>query len=173
MQKIITNKFIVPISVLGLVGILVINPLVFAASTATVTATVTVQNISLSVSDGSTSYGTMPSNTSKSTCTSELNDLQVVTNDGNVAETFNIKGQDSANWTLGSTPATDQYVHEFATSTCSTWSGGTALTTSYQTMVTNIAANATSSLNLRITTPNPSTVFTQQNVDVGLQAVAY
>jgi len=113
------------------------------------------------------------SNTTKSTCTSELNDAQTVTNDGNVAENFNIEGQNSANWTLAATAGSDQYVQKFATSTCSTFSGGTALTTSYATAATNVAASATSTLNLQINTPNPSTIFTQQSVDVLLQAVAY
>lgn len=169
----ITKSIIVPVGIIGLIGILLVNSMVWAASTATVAATVTVQNISVSVADGTVAYGTMASNTSKSTCTSELNDAQTLTNDGNVAETFNIKGQDSANWTLAGTAGSDAYVHQFATSTCSTWAGGAALTTSYQTAVSNIAANATSTLNLQITTPNPSTVFTQQSVDVTIEAVAF
>ena len=173
MQKIITKKFVIPISVLGLVGMLVAYSVVLAGTTATVTATVTVQNISLSVADGSAAYGVLGSNTTKSTCTSELNDAQTVTNDGNVAENFNIEGQNSANWTLAATAGSDQYVQKFATSTCSTFSGGTALTTSYVTAATNVAASATSTLNLQINTPNPSSFFTQQSVDVLLQAVAY
>ena len=173
MQKIITKKFVIPISVLGLVGMLVAYQVIFAADTATVAATVTVQNISLSVADGTIVYGTLVSNTTKSTCTTELNDLQIITNDGNVAETFNIKGQNSADWALVATAGSNQYVEKFATSTCSTFSGGTALTTSYAIAATNIAVSATSSLNLQINTPNPSTIFTQQSVDVLLQAVAY
>jgi len=162
------------ITILGILGIvgLVVGPLVQAAdtATATVTATVTVQNISLTVSDGSITYGTIAANSSKSTC--DLSDTQTVTNNGNVAETFNIKGQDSAKWTLGTTPGSDVYVHKFATSSCP-WASGTALTTSYQTMQTNVAVNATSTLNLQITTPNPSTVFTEQSVNVTVEAVAY
>jgi len=173
MRKIITKKFIIPVSVLGLAGMLVAYSVAFAASTATVAATVTVQNISLSVADGSIAYGTLASNSTKSTCTSELNDLQTITNDGNVAETFNIKGQNSTNWTLAATAGSDQYVESFITSTCATWSTGTALTTSYATAATNVAPSGTANLNLQINTPNPSTVFTQQNVDVLLQAVAY
>jgi len=171
MQKIITKKFVIPISVLGLVGMLVAYQVIFAADTATVAATVTVQNISLSVADGTVAYGALASNTTKSTCTTELNDLQIITNDGNVAETFNIEGQDSIDWTLAATVGSDQYVEKFATSTCSTFSGGTALTTSYVTAATNVAASATSTLNLQINTPNPSTVYTQQSVDVTITAV--
>jgi hypothetical protein len=163
-------KFLITIlGILGMIG-LVVGPLAQATDTATITATVTVQNISLSVSDGSITYGTIPANSSKSTC--DLNDTQTVTNNGNVAETFNIKGQNSANWTLAATNGTDQYVHKFATSSCP-WTSGTALTTSYQTMQTNVAVNGTVTLNLQITTPNPSTVFTEQSVDVTVQAVAY
>lgn len=158
--------------ILGLSGMLVAYSTILAGNTATVNATVTVQNVSLSVSPGSVNYGILPSNTSKSTCSSELNRAQTVTNDGNVTETFNIQGQNSGNWTLGATAGTDQYVHEFATSTCTTWPGGTALTTSYQTMATGIAPNGTATLNLRITTPISSSVFTEQNVSVTLQAVA-
>lgn len=128
--------------------------------------------ISVSVSDGAISYGTIPASSTKSTC--DLSDTQIVTNNGNVAENFNIMGSTSTNWTLGATPGTDIYVHKFCTSTCATPpTNYTALTTSYQTMATNIAANATTSLDLYINTPNPSTVFTQQSVDVTIQAVQY
>ncbi len=175
MYKTITKKFIASFGVLGLVGTLVAYSVAFAASTATVTATVTVQNISLSVSDGTVAYGTLASNTTKSTCGDELNDAQTVTNDGNVAETFNIKGQNSANWTLGATAGSDQYVHKFQNGACATAAifSGTALTTSYTTLASNIAASGTVTLNTQINTPNPSTVFTSQSVDVLLQAVAF
>ena len=163
------KSLIAILGILGMVG-LVVGPLAYAADTATVTATVTVQNISLTVSDGSIAYGTIAQNSTKSTC--DLSDTQTVTNNGNVAETFNIKGQNSANWTLAATAGTDQYVHKFATSTCP-WTSGTALTTSYQTMQTNVPVSGTATLNLQINTPNPSTVFEQQSVDVTVQAVAY
>ena len=86
------KKTLFPAASLLLV-VLLAGQYAIAASTATVTATVTVQNISLTVSDGVVAYGTLGSNTTKSTCTSELNDLQTITNNGNVAETFNIKGK--------------------------------------------------------------------------------
>ncbi len=173
MSRKITKPFVVSTGIIGLAGILVAYSVALAGSSATVTATVTVQSISLSVADGAVAYGTLGSNTSKSTCTSELNDAQTVTNDGNVAETFRIKGVATANWALGATTASDQYVHQFKNGTCSTFSGGTALTTSDQDLATNIAAAGTSTLNLQITTPNPSTVFTQQSPNVTLTAIAF
>ena len=126
--------------------------------------------ISVSVADGAINYGTIPTNSSKSTC--DLNDTQIVTNTGNVAETFNIMGSNSTNWTLGTSPGNETYVHKFSTSSCP-WTSGIPLTTSYQTMVTNVAPNATTTLNLQITTPTNTNYFTQQNVNVTIQAVQY
>jgi len=127
--------------------------------------------ISVSVSDGTIAYGMLPLNTSKSTCTSELNDAQIVTNNGNVTENFLIRGQNSANWILAATAGTDQYVHKFLNGTCSTFSGGTTLTTSDQTFATGIAPNGTATLNLQITTPTATNYFTQQSVNVTITAV--
>jgi|GEM_PF-2258819 len=127
--------------------------------------------VSVSVSDGKVAYGIIPADTSKSTCTSELNDAQTVTNDGNVTENFNIRGQNSANWTLASSAGNDQYVHEFLNGSCSTFSGGTALTNSDQSLATGISQNNSITLNLQIHTPTFSSVYTQQSVDVIITAV--
>ena len=146
----------------------------FAASTASVAATVTTQNISVSVTDGSVSYGTLSAGASKSTTASDLNDTQTATNDGNVAEDFNIKGQNSANWTLAASAGTDQYSHKFCTATCtSPPTSYTALTTNYQSLASNKAAAGTQTFDLQITVPSPSTVYTQQSVDVTVQAVIH
>lgn len=145
-----------------------------AATTSAVTATVTAQNISVSVTDGTVAYGTLGASTSVSTITTDLNDTQTATNDGNVAETFNIAGQNSANWTLAGTNGSDQYVHQFCTATCSSPpTNFTALTTGYQTLATNIASTGNQTFDLRITTPTVSSVTTQQSVDVTVQAVAF
>jgi hypothetical protein len=164
------KSLIATLCTLGVVG-MVIGAAVLGATEATITATVTVQNISLSVSDGSIAYGVLPTGYSKSTC--DLDDTQTVTNDGNVAEDFNIKGKDSENWTLADTAGTNQYVHKFATSPCPVTWGGTALTTSYQTMATNIPVNGSVTLNLQITTPTVTNFYTQQDVSVMVQAVAH
>jgi len=165
------KSLIATICILGIVG-LIIGTMVSAATEATVTATVTVQNIAVSVSDGIVAYGTLGQNSTKGTHSGDLNDLQTATNDGNVTEDFNIKGQNSTNWTLGATAATDVYVHQFCTSTCTTPpTNYTALTTSYATLATGIAASGNQTFDLYINTPNTSSVFTQQSVDVIIQAV--
>jgi hypothetical protein len=159
------------VSILVFVGVLMSSPM-FAATTASVAATVTVQNISVAVTDGTVSYGTLGANSTASTIAADLNDSQTATNNGNVAEDFNIKGQDSANWTLAATAGSDQYIQRFCTATCSSPpTNFTALTTSYQALGTNIAASGTKVFDLFVNTPNPSTVFTQQDISVTVQAV--
>ena len=163
------------IAVLNLLTMPVTMPVgnvVLAASTSTVAATVMVQNISVSVADGAIAYGVLGQN---ATSTVTLIDVQTATNNGNVAETFNIKGINSSDWTIGPTAATNVYVHKFCTSTCATppTNYDTALTLSYATLKTNVAVNGTTTIDLMINTPNLSTVFAQQSVDVTVQAVAF
>jgi hypothetical protein len=164
------KSFISILSIIDLLVIMMIGPSVLASDTASVSATVTVQNISVSVSDGSINYGTLAVGASKSTC--DLNDTQTVTNTGNVAETFNVMGSTSTDWSLGSSPASETYVHKFSSSTCPVTWGGTALTLAYQTLVTNVATSATSTLNLQVTTPSATVHFTPETFTVTVQAVA-
>jgi len=148
----------------------------YAASSATVAATVTIQNISVSVSDGDVSYGTLATSTSRSTIASEENEMQTATNNGNITENLNIKGQNTAAWTLSATAGADQYVHKFCNDTdndCTTPpTNYTALTTNYQTLDTSVTTSGTADVQLQITTPSSSSSFTQQSVDVIVQAVA-
>lgn len=141
-----------------------------AANTGTVSANVTAQNVSLSVSPGNVTYGTLGLGTSQDTCA--LTQSQTVTNDGNVDENFNIKGQDSTAWTLAGSSGNDTYRHQFYTDgTCATPDGD--LTTSYQNLdYTPVAPDGTTDLDLEITVPDPSSSDTQQDVSVTVQAVA-
>ncbi|HVZ66957.1 MAG TPA: hypothetical protein VG917_01725 [Patescibacteria group bacterium] len=128
--------------------------------------------ISVSVADGTVSYGVMSINQNKDTTASGLNDTQTATNNGNVAEDFNISGQNtSCPWTLSSSSGTDQYVHSFSTNSGSNW---TPLTTSYQALGSgNLAANGTQAFDLKLTTPTSTACSSQQSVDVTIQAVAH
>jgi hypothetical protein len=133
--------------------------------------------VSVSVSDGAIDYGIMTTNASKSTI--ELNDMQTATNDGNVTENFNIKGQDATGagctWTLASTNGVDQYVHQFCNATdydCSNPpTNYVALTTTYQTLKTGIPPNGTVKIHLRLITPTQTSCYGQQSVNVTIQAV--
>ncbi len=146
---------------------------VSAADTATVASTVTLQNVSVIVADGSVSYGTLAVSTSKSTITGDLTDTQTATNNGNVTEDLSIRGQNTAAWTLAGTAGVNEYVHMFCKTTCSSPpTGFTALTTNYQTLQASVAASGTQTFELRITTPSSSSTFTLQSADVTVLAVA-
>lgn len=135
--------------------------------------------VSVSVSDGNVAYGMMPANTSKSTLSGDLNDMQTATNDGNVTENLNIKGQDATGggctWILASSNGSDQYIHQFCNDTdldCSSPpTNYTALTTGYQALDTGIAQSGSVDFQLRLTTPNPSSCYGQQSVNVTIQAI--
>ena len=175
-KQFITKQFIATLCVLAIVGVAVGVGVQGADDTAGVGATVTVQNISVSVSDGTVAYGTLTVNTSKDTTnvTDQLNDTQIATNIGNVTENLNIRGTNSTNWFLKASPAADEYKHEFCkvdTGNCDTSPVWNALTTEYQTLKTSLAKNGTYDFDLKITTPNSSTSYDQQSVDLTIQAV--
>lgn len=136
-------------------------------------------NISITASDGSISYGILNTNTAKDTTSGGLNDTQTATNNGGQAEDFNIKGQSSASWTLAGSAGSEQYKHEFCTSgsgspdPCDSGPTWTALTTSYQSLATNIAASGTKKFDLKVTTPTSTAATAQQSVSVTVQAVAH
>ncbi len=112
-------------------------------------------------------YGFLLAGTSKSTI--QLGTTPIAKNTGNVAENFNIKGQNSAcPWILTAAAGTDQYAHEFSTNGGTNW---TALTTSDQTLVTEIAADGTQNVDLRVTLPTLTGCYNQQSVDVTITAV--
>ena len=151
-------------------------PGVRAADTDTVEATVKVQHISINISsDGSIDYGALAVGTSATTATGDgdnIDDTQTATNDGNVTEDFDIKGQDTASWALDTTTGADQYVHEFCTSNCDSSPTWTPLTTSYDTLATGIGASNTQDFDLRIQVPTSTTDYNAQSVDVTVLATA-
>ncbi len=135
--------------------------------------------VSVTVSDGSVTYGVLATNTSKDTTASGLNDTQTATNAGDVAEDINIKGQSSANWTLAGSAGNEQYVHFFCIAgigvpdPCDTSPTWTVLTTSYQSLANNIAASGTQKFDLKLTTPTTTNSTSQQSVNITIQAVLH
>lgn len=166
------RKFLV--AFLLFVGVLSLVQVAHAASSATVTATVTAQNVSVTVTNGTVAYGALAANTSKSTIATDLNDTQTASNSGNVVEDFWIAGQNSANWTLGAASGANTYVHQFCTSACTTPpTNFTAMTTSNLALASIVSVGTTQNFDLRITTPISSTVTTQQSVNVTITATAH
>ncbi|HEY9584864.1 MAG TPA: hypothetical protein VJI33_04865 [Candidatus Paceibacterota bacterium] len=168
----------------ALVSAVFLSSLVWISATAqtddaTVTATVTVQNIAVSVNQASFAYGAMSANTASSTLTLFSGAGIVATNDGSLAD-FDIFGADTNDWTLNSATSTaDNYIHKFCNETANNCSASgvfgadfTALTTSPQTLSSNVAADGTVAFQLSLHTPNPSTVFTEQSAVVTVQASA-
>lgn len=161
------KPLIVSITILGLVG-LVVGVAVQGADEASVAATVTVQNISVTVTDGTVAYGIIAAGASKDTLSPV--DLQTATNNGNVTSTLNIRGTTSIPglWTLAATAAgATQYRHEFSTNGAFP---GTPLTLSNQTLQAGVAAGGSKTFDLKITTPPLASDFTQQTVNVIVQA---
>ena len=148
---------------------------VTAATEATVTATVSAQNIAVTVDDGSITYGTIGVGSSTDTTTSDLNDSQTVVNEGNVTQNFNIRGQNSTSigigWTLASSPATNEYAHRFCTSGCDASPSWTALTTSPQTLFSGKGVGTSTPFDLQLQAPTTTTDYEEQSVDVTVIAI--
>jgi len=155
---------IATICILGLAGMVV--GMAVQGAEQSVTATVTVQNISVTVSPNTIPYGTLPANTE-----SDPSAVITATNNGNVTENFNIYGAATTpgGWTLGATAGNNVYVHKFSTDgTYTTW---TPLTTSPQALATNITAGTgTDEFELKITTPTTTSDYSQQSAAVTVQA---
>lgn len=153
-----------------LIGLIFV-PSVLASNSATVAATVSAQNISLTVSTGTVSYGTLTLGGSVGTNPAST---QTITNNGNVAEDFVISGANTADWALGATAGSETYVHKFCITTCGTPpTNYTALTTGNQSLASNIAANGTQNFDLYITVPTVTTHYTQETANVTITASAH
>lgn len=146
-----------------------------AATEGTVTATVTAQNVAVTVSDGSITYGTLAVSTTQDTTSGGLDDSQTATNAGNVTSDLDIKGQDATGgtgWTLAGSINTDTYVQEFCTSDCDSSPSWTALTTSYQTLGSSVAAAGTVVFDTKISMPSSVSDYVEKSVDVTVQISA-
>lgn len=130
-------------------------------------------NIAVSVSittDGTVSYGTLGSG--QNTSTVQLTDTQTAKNDGNVTADLNIKTDAPAGWSIGASPGSDIFVHEFSVSGGNNWTKFLTQDT-YQSLATNLAADATQNFDLRFTAPNPSTSASQKTLTITVQAVQH
>lgn len=161
---------IITLAVLGALTMLVGT----AAFAATVTSTVTVQNVSVTVASGTIAWGTLAANTGSSTSPTYT---QTLTNAGNVPEDFTITGANATGavaWTLAATTGSEQYVHEFCTSSCtSAPTGYTPLTLTPQSLGTTVSAAGTKPLDLYIKTPTVTADYASHSVAVTITAAAH
>lgn len=158
------KKILAGLGILSLV-LAVAGP-VWAATEAGVTATVTAQNISVTVDVPSVAYGTLDVNTESSP-----SPIITATNNGNVTENFNIKGSNSTNWTLSDVAAAPEtFMHKFAKSQDS-YAAYTALhNTNYKPLAASVATSGTQLFRLKLTMPTSTSFFTQQSTTVTVQA---
>lgn len=146
------------------------------ATTADVTSTVTAQLISVSVSDGSVSYGTLGIGTTRDTTASEANDTQSATNNGNVEVDLGIRSGDATSagteWNLAASADTDEFTHRFSTNSGGSWTAFDVVNANYSTLANNIATSTSQTFDLEIGTPDVSTDSVEHSVIVTVQATA-
>lgn len=142
-----------------------------AAGTGTVTATVSAQNIAIGVSSGTVTYGVVGAGSSKSTTASGTDQTQIATNQGNILETFNIKGQTAGGWSLASVAGSEAYFHRWCKEAdCDSSPVWYSLSTGYTTLATGVAASATQAFDLLVGTPISTTDYSIHSVDLTVQA---
>ena len=106
---------IATIAILALVGLVVGVGVSASKHEASVSATVTAQLITISVSTGDVAYGILPVDTNADTVA--LNQTQFVTNGGNVNVDLEVKSSDAAGgipWNLAASTGADAFTHEFS-----------------------------------------------------------
>lgn len=166
------KSFIAIICALGMIC-MITGLTVRAADTGTVSCTVTAKSIALTVADGGVAYGTVAESGNQDTTSSGVDDTQVATNTGNIAEQINIKTSAASGgtaWTVGSSAGSDVFVHSFATTTAETWQVlGTV--DSYETASSSVAVSGTLDIDLKIEVPTASTDNEEKTITVTVQAV--
>lgn len=139
-----------------------------AAATAVVSATVTANNLAVSISDGSIAFGSVALNTA--TTTVAHGETQTVSNDGSTA-VINVKSGNATGgttWTLGTSPGSDTFKLEVSTTTGSTYMTFQA-TDTYLTASSSSASLTSGPLDFRFTTPTVSTDFVQKSLTITVQ----
>jgi hypothetical protein len=132
----------------------------------TVSASITPLVISLSLTPDSITYGTKQAGIGEVVSVPES---VTVKNTGSVAQDFKIRGGNSlsSQWTLAATAGQNQFVHLFSTST----SNFQTMTTSPQTLFSNVAPNGDFSLYTRLVMPTTITETAVQTLPIYVLAV--
>ncbi len=130
-----------------------------AATSDEIAVTVTLQNISVSVTPDDWAIGTVaPSSVNTQACTA--------TNNGNVNEDLDIAVTDSTNWTAGASAGSDIFAMDFSLTGAAPW---TNITTGGVVLV-NALAPGDQTFTLQFTAPDPGSVYTQQSITVTVSA---
>ena len=133
----------------------------------TVNATVTPAVLSVTVTPSSVDYDVVELTSIDNLPTPTF---FTATNNGSITEDIEIRGANTANWTLVSgVPGTDEYRHEASKDGFTT---PIILTTANQGLDTGVAVNGTVTVSLRLDAPTSSTTAAQQTAPVTVVAVA-
>jgi len=169
---------------LGVIAVVLIGSVVpvIASNPATITVTVTIQNVSVSAS-GPIAFGTVASGSATVAA-----GAATLTNDGNVAETYSLNLTNPAGWTaVQAAPGAEEYVLSAKFNVAAPTSGSFtyadhALTTTPVTCTgtrfagdqtgVSVAASATRNLWLKFEAPSSTSVTTQQSITVTVTAAA-
>ncbi len=122
-------------------------------------------------SDGVIQYGYLNLNTSSSTVGG---DTQTVQNTSMVSEKINVRSGNAlggVSWLLGGSTASNQYTHEFSTTTGASWSAMPDSST-YVLADPIVLSSETVDFDFRITAPLGTTDFTEKSITITIQAVA-
>jgi hypothetical protein len=155
---------------LAMIAAMTLPMAVNAAETGTVTCTVSGELVSVTVTDGAVNYGTLELSQTKDTTDGGVNNHQIATNTGTVNEKFTIKSSNAdgaTDWTLGSTQAADQFIHEFSANSGTDW---TAMDDEGVELASAVAAGGTKTFDLRIGMPTSVTDYTQHTIIVTITA---
>lgn len=136
----------------------------------TTSACAAVYSISITPA-GTIEYGFVELNTSTTTLSTSF--TKTATNDGDATEKLNVKSSDATGgtgWTLASTVGTNQYKHEFSTTTGSRWDVMPDSAT-YVTASPSVAVSGTVGFDFRLTVPSSSDYQTK-SITITVQAVA-
>lgn len=167
------KKFLAILGIFSL-AVLSFGLAAIGATSVGVTATVTPQNISVTVTDGAVSYGTLDLNTSRDTVAGA--DTQTATNNGNVNELFYISSSDAIsstagiNWNLEATTGENQYVHQFSTNSGVSYTNFPA--NNSNALIASVGPSLSQPFDLKTTTPTSTTGYEQRNITVTVLATA-
>jgi hypothetical protein len=169
-------------------ALLTMSATAYAAGTADISVTVTIQNLSISLSSSTWALGTVVA--ASTTQMTEAQDI-TVTNDGNVDEDFTLKLTDPSAWTAGATAGPDAYVLSglFCGAAdapgSADFNGEDVMTTSTQTSTAavfgyaggsddgvSVSASSGVDLWLEFQAPTSSSSFAEQTITVTVGAVA-
>ena len=158
-----------------------------AATEGTVSATVTPQIISVTVTDGDVDYGTLDISESNNTFNGTAAETQTITNDSNVSADISLRSSDAyvvadtTDWALAGTAGSDIFVHSYDVdaSGSASWTAfpfdgafDNTYTSSVVTLTESGGANDNATLDLKIDMPSSISNTAAHSIDVTVQASA-